>query len=214
MTRSSPSECATATVSSPLRLRRTRRACRGRLAEYRAAGGRPNIVVILFDDVGWGDFGCYGGGWRSAPPRPTSTAWPGGGRSSPRATPSLPAPLARLAHDGRLRCATACCGPDVRPAGGLQGEVSSLAALRGRLRHPGRREVAHGRERRVPTQNVGFDDFYGFLSVSDMYTEWRDPYFFPEIVYSEERRSGWRTSPSTSASSTPRAEGRPRTSKR
>jgi arylsulfatase len=36
-------------------------------------------------------------------------------------------------------------------------------------------------------QNVGFDDFYGFLSVSDMYTEWRDPYFFPEIVYSEER---------------------------
>ena len=28
-------------------------------------------------------------------------------------------------------------------------------------------------------QNVGFDDFYGFLSVSDMYTEWRDPYFFP-----------------------------------
>ena len=36
-------------------------------------------------------------------------------------------------------------------------------------------------------QNVGFDDFYGFLSVSDMYTEWRDPYFFPEIVYSEAR---------------------------
>ena len=36
-------------------------------------------------------------------------------------------------------------------------------------------------------QNVGFDDFYGFLSVSDMYTEWRDPYFFPEVVYSEDR---------------------------
>ncbi len=36
-------------------------------------------------------------------------------------------------------------------------------------------------------QHVGFDDFYGFLSVSDMYTEWRDPNFFPEIVYSEER---------------------------
>jgi len=34
---------------------------------------------------------------------------------------------------------------------------------------------------------VGFDDFYGFLSVSDMDTEWRDPYFFPEVVYSEER---------------------------
>lgn len=36
-------------------------------------------------------------------------------------------------------------------------------------------------------QRCGFDDFYGFLSVSDMYTEWRDPYFFPEVVYSEAR---------------------------
>jgi arylsulfatase len=34
---------------------------------------------------------------------------------------------------------------------------------------------------------VGFDDFYGFLSVSDMYSEWRDPAFFPEIVYSAAR---------------------------
>jgi arylsulfatase len=22
---------------------------------------RPNIVFILLDNVGWGDFGCYGG---------------------------------------------------------------------------------------------------------------------------------------------------------
>lgn len=22
----------------------------------------PNVLVILMDDVGWGDFGCYGGG--------------------------------------------------------------------------------------------------------------------------------------------------------
>jgi len=36
-------------------------------------------------------------------------------------------------------------------------------------------------------QNVGFDDFYGFLSVSDMYTEWRDQYFNPEIALSPER---------------------------
>ena len=28
-------------------------------------------------------------------------------------------------------------------------------------------------------QNVGFDDYYGFLGVSDMYTEWRDVYFNP-----------------------------------
>ena len=27
-----------------------------------APAGGPNVLVILFDDVGWGDFGCYGGG--------------------------------------------------------------------------------------------------------------------------------------------------------
>ncbi|MCK4288259.1 MAG: sulfatase-like hydrolase/transferase, partial [Bacteroidales bacterium] len=36
-------------------------------------------------------------------------------------------------------------------------------------------------------QNVGFDDYYGFLSVSDMYTEWRDIYFNPEIALSPTR---------------------------
>ena len=36
-------------------------------------------------------------------------------------------------------------------------------------------------------QNAGFDDFRGFLSVSDMYTEWRDPNFNPEIALSPAR---------------------------
>jgi hypothetical protein len=41
------------------------------LAAYRAhTGRRPNILVILFDDVGWGDFGCYGGGVAVGAPTP------------------------------------------------------------------------------------------------------------------------------------------------
>ena len=35
------------------------------VSEATWAGGkmaeRPNIVFILLDNVGWGDFGCYGG---------------------------------------------------------------------------------------------------------------------------------------------------------
>ena len=74
--------------------------------------------------------------------------------------------------------------------GGLQGEVTlaELLSAAGYVTQAvGKWHLGENVESQP--QNVGFDDFYGFLSVSDMYTEWRDPYFFPEIVYSDERTS-------------------------
>ena len=72
--------------------------------------------------------------------------------------------------------------------GGLQGEVTLPQILSDAgyvTQAVGKWHMGENRESQP--QHVGFDDFYGFLSVSDMYTEWRDPYFFPEIVYSEAR---------------------------
>jgi len=48
--------------------------------------------------------------------------------------------------------------------------------------------MAHGGKQGIASlpQNVGFD-YYGFLGVSDMYTEWRDVYFNPEVALSPER---------------------------
>ncbi len=166
-------------------------AARQRLDEYVArTGRRPNVLVVLFDDVGWGDFGCYGGGIAVGAPTPN---------------------IDRLARDGLLL--TSCysepsCSPSraslmtgrlpmrhglLRPPmygepGGLQGEttIAQLLSDAGYVTQAvGKWHMGENTDSQP--QHVGFDDFYGFLSVSDMYTEWRDPYFFPEIVYSEER---------------------------
>src|SRR5262249_19414935 len=80
--------------------------------------------------------------------------------------------------------------------GGLAGEValSQLLADAGYVTQAvGKWHMGENLESQP--QNVGFDDFFGFLSVSDMYTEWRDPYFFPEIVYSDERTSWVKNEP-------------------
>ena len=37
-------------------------------------------------------------------------------------------------------------------------------------------------------QNVGFDDFYGFLGWSGLYTDWRDEEFAPEFALSRSGR--------------------------
>jgi arylsulfatase A-like enzyme len=72
--------------------------------------------------------------------------------------------------------------------GGLEGEVT-LAKL---LSDQGYLTQAIGKwhmgeNQGSQPQNVGFDDFRGFLSVSDMYTEWRDPHYNPEVALSPAR---------------------------
>ena len=43
-----------------------------RIADYasRHGGRKPNVLIVLMDDVGWGDFGCYGGGVAVGAPTP------------------------------------------------------------------------------------------------------------------------------------------------
>jgi arylsulfatase len=162
-----------------------------RLDEYRTRSGRrPNVLVVLFDDVGWGDFGCYGGGGAVGAPTPNIDRLARDGLlltscySEPSCSPSRATLLT-----GRLPMRHGLLRPPMYgEAGGLAGEITLAEMLAGAgyvTQAVGKWHLGENRESQP--QHVGFDDFYGFLSVSDMYTEWRDPYFFPEIVYSEER---------------------------
>ncbi|HEY6318675.1 MAG TPA: sulfatase-like hydrolase/transferase [Acidimicrobiia bacterium] len=175
------------------------RAATARLAEHRARHGRPpNVLVILFDDVGWGDFGCYGGGVAVGAPTPHIDELARRGLlltscySEPSCSPSRASLLT-----GRLPMRHGLLRPPMYgEPGGLDGEVTLAELLHGAGYATQAVGKWHMGENRVSQpQHVGFDDFYGFLSVSDMYTEWRDPYFFPEIVYSVERTEWVRNQP-------------------
>jgi arylsulfatase len=41
------------------------------MRKLKARKKKPNILIYLMDDVGWGDFGCYGGGVAVGAPTPT-----------------------------------------------------------------------------------------------------------------------------------------------
>jgi arylsulfatase A-like enzyme len=162
-----------------------------KLAEHLARRKkRPNMLIFLMDDVGWGDFGCYGGGVAVGAPTPNfdKLARSGLMLTSCYSEPSCSPSRATL-MTGRVPNRHGLHRPPMYgEPGGLQGEAT-LAQL---LSDAGYVTQAVGKWHlgenvESQAQNVGFDDFYGFLSVSDMYSEWRDAHFFPEIVYSDAR---------------------------
>ena len=153
-------------------------------------GKKPNILIFLLDDVGWLDPGFNGGGIAVGNETPV---------------------MDRLAHDGLLLTSaysTPSCSPSratihtgqnplhhgiLRPPmygepGGLDGAVTLPSVLK-RLGYvtQGVGKWHMGENRGSLPQNVGYDDYMGFLGVSDMYTEWRDTYFNPEVALSPAR---------------------------
>jgi hypothetical protein len=49
-----------------------------------AEGEKPNILLIVANDVGWGDLGAYGGGLERGIPTPNLDKIAGGGMTFPR----------------------------------------------------------------------------------------------------------------------------------
>jgi arylsulfatase A-like enzyme len=148
-------------------------------------GHKPNVLVFLMDDVGWMDPGFNGGGVAVGNDTPTMDrlATEGLVLTSAYSTPSCTPTRATIhtgqnpLHHGLLR------PPMYGEPGGLDGVVTLPAILK-KLGYTtqGVGKWHMGENKSSLPQNVGYDDFRGFLGVSDMYTEWRDTYFNPEIA--------------------------------
>src|SRR5262249_11881693 len=167
------------------------RAAQAKLAALAAkTGKKPNIVVFLLDDVGWWDPGFNGGGVAlgNATPVMDMIDYEGliltSSYSTPPRPPSRPTIMTgqNPLHHGILR------PPMYDEPGGLEGEITVAKLLKDQgyvTQGVGKWHMGENKDS-LP-QNVGFDDYVGFLGVSDMYTEWRDEYFNPEVALSPAR---------------------------
>ncbi len=164
---------------------------RQKLAELeKRTGKKPNVMIFLMDDVGWFDVGFNGGGISVGNPTPDidTVASQGLILTSAYSQPSCSPTRATImtgqypVHHGIL----------IPPMYGMPGGLQGATTLPQLMRDQGYVTQAIGKwhigenEDSLP-QNVGFDDFRGFCSVSDMYTEWRDPNFNPEVALSPAR---------------------------
>jgi arylsulfatase A-like enzyme len=153
-------------------------------------GKKPNIVVILLDDVGWMDMGFNGGGGAVGNDTPVMDGLAQGGLilTSAYSTPSC-SPTRATIHTGQNPLHHGILRPPMYgEAGGLDGAVTLPQLLKKQgyvTQGIGKWHIGEN-EGSLP-QNVGYDDYRGFLGVSDMYTEWRDVYFNPEVALSPER---------------------------
>jgi arylsulfatase len=138
---------------------------------------RPNILIILADDLGWSDLGCYGGEIRT----PNLDALAAGGLrftqfyTSARCCPSRASLLTGLyPHQTGVGLMTSDQGARFPGAGdsgnafpGYRGAINeSCVTIAQVLKPAGYRTAAVGKwhvgDRETPTKR-GFDDFYGYV---------------------------------------------------
>ena len=143
-------------------------------------GRKPNILILLVDDMGYGDPGAFGGGEMAGAPTPNidKLAAEGLKLTSTYATPLCTPTRAALmtgripARSGLTRPLLASNRPTQNPwadevsAAKLLSENGYVTGLSGKW-HIGEGEG-------MQPQQVGYDEFHGFLSVVSEYTQYMD----------------------------------------
>lgn len=143
-------------------------------AIYKRTGKRPNILIFVVDDLGYGDVGAYGGGESLGAPTPhiDRLAREGLKLTSTYAQPSCTPTRAAL-NTGRLPVRSGLTSPKLlNDNADISSELLAAKILSG----AGYRTALSGKwhlgekDGSRPWQ-VGFDEFTGFLGVSNAYQE-------------------------------------------
>jgi len=154
-------------------------------------GRKPNILIFIVDDMGWGDPGSYGGGAAVGAPTPTMDRIAAEGLrmtsayAQPSCTPSRGALLT-----GRLPQRSGLTRPTA--AGELTKGIENEVVIASLLANAGYRTGMAGKwhlgeEKGQWPTDVGFDEYYGNLGANTVYHDFRDPEISPELVYKPER---------------------------
>ncbi|GAA5123311.1 arylsulfatase [Luteolibacter yonseiensis] len=166
----------------------------GKLAALEKRFGRkPNILIVLVDDMGWGDPGCFGGGLLIGAPTPNIDKLATGGLkllsvySQPTCTPSRAALMTgRIpTRSGLTRPTLSGEVPKVNP---WADEVTAAKLLSGsgyRTALSGKWHLGEG-EGSYPHQ-CGYDEYYGILSVMSDFSQQLDKRLYPDLILRPDR---------------------------
>ncbi|WP_423824045.1 arylsulfatase [Salinisphaera sp. SPP-AMP-43] len=170
------------------------KAARNKLKQLEAKIGRkPNILILLVDDMGYGDPGAFGGGAMIGAPTPNIDRLAAEGLkltstyAQPLCTPTRAALMTgRLpARSGLTRPLLANDRPTKNP---WAAEVSAARLLSQNGYITGLAGKWHiGEGQGMQPQQVGYDEFHGFLGVISEYTQYMMPRKYEQLVADPER---------------------------
>lgn len=165
-----------------------------RLQDFEAKTGRkPNILILLVDDLGYGDLGSFGGGAMLGAPTPNidRLATEGLKLTSAYATPVCTPSRAALmtgripARSGLTRPLLASDRPTKNP---WADEVSAAKLLSDNGYVTGLSGKWHiGEAKGMQPQDVGYDEFHGFLSVVSEYSQYMDKRKYSQLMLDPKR---------------------------
>jgi arylsulfatase len=165
-----------------------------KLRQFEAKNGRKaNILIILVDDMGYGDPGSFGGGEMIGAATPNIDSLAAGGLkltsvyATPVCTPSRAALMTgRIpARSGLTRPLLASDHPTKNPwadevtAAKLLSENGYVTGLSGKWHI--------GEAKGMQPQDVGYDEFRGFLSVVSEYTQYMNLAKYSQLMLDSER---------------------------